>query len=145
MDFALALLLALFSGVTLHIPRPSLPAAGTAGMLGWGTVRISGYLELPQVLGVFAGALVVALAAEIFARIQKQPATLYVVSGILPLVPGTRMYDAMLSFIDGNFTAGVSKVTETFLIAAYIAGGIALVSILTRCRRSGGCECKKPR
>ncbi|MDA8235530.1 MAG: threonine/serine exporter family protein [Clostridia bacterium] len=143
MEFILALFVALFSGVTLHIPRPCLIAAGLAGMLGWGTVKISGYLQFPQVLGVFAGAVAVALAAEIFARIQKQPATVYVVSGILPLVPGSRAYAAMLSFIDGNFSTGISKATETFLIASYIAAGIAVVSIVTRYRKAGSCDYRK--
>lgn len=125
----LAFLTSLFTGITLHIPPRTWLAVGITGTLGWTVYRVTLNNGLPEVIGAAGGAMIVGLAAEILARIQKEPATVYIVAGIIPLVPGVIAYNAMLGLLETQYTQGLALGLEAFLIAAYIAAGLAVVSV----------------
>lgn len=126
----LAFVTSLFTGVTLHIPARTLLAVGITGTFGWTVNQIAVDHGLPAVIAAAAGAMTVGLMAEILARLQKEPATVYIVSGIIPLVPGVIAYNAMLGFLESRYTQGLALSFEAFLIAAYIAAGLAVVSVV---------------
>ncbi|MFZ5641088.1 MAG: threonine/serine exporter family protein [Bacillota bacterium] len=126
----LAFTLSLFTGVTLHVPVHTWLAVGVTGTLGWVVNAVLLDRELPGVIAAAGGAMVVGLSAEILARIQKEPATVYIVAGIIPLVPGVIAYNAMLGFLENRYNRGLALGFEAFLIAAYIAAGLAVVSVV---------------
>jgi len=126
----LAFVTSLFTGVTLHIPFRTWLAVGATGTLGWTVYRLALDRGLPGVIAAAGGAMTVGLMAEILARVQKEPATVYIVSGIIPLVPGVIAYNAMLKFLENRFTQGLALGFEAFLIAAYVAAGLAVVSVV---------------
>lgn len=125
----LAFVLSLFTGVTLHIPIRTWLAVGITGTLGWTASQVILDRDLPGVVAAAAGAMVVGISAEILARIQKEPATVYIVAGIIPLVPGVLAYNAMLGFLESQYSRGLALGFEAFLIAAYIAAGLAVISV----------------
>ncbi len=126
----LAFITSLFTGITLHIPVRTWLAVGVTGTLGWTTNHLVLNSGLPGVVAAAGGAMVVGLMAELLARMQKEPATVYIVSGIIPLVPGAIAYNAMLGFLENRYTRGLALAFEAFLIAAYIAAGLALISVV---------------
>ena len=82
--------------------------------------------------GYMAGALCVGLLSEVFAVILKKPATVFIVPGIIPLVPGGGMYETMLMAMWGKMDAAAVTGFNTITAAAAIAVGIALASSLAR-------------
>ncbi|TLM78542.1 MAG: threonine/serine exporter, partial [Actinobacteria bacterium] len=98
----LAFILSLFTGVTLHVPVRTWLAVGITGTLGWTASELILNQGLPGVVAAAGGAMIVGLSAEILARIQKEPATVYIVAGIIPLVPGVIAYNAMLGFLENR-------------------------------------------
>lgn len=74
----------------------------------------------------------VALLAEIFARIHKAPATLFLVIGILPLVPGGGIYYTMEALINGDMNLFMYKGLSTAACAGAIAVGCSMVSSAVR-------------
>jgi|LGOV01.1.fsa_nt_gb uncharacterized membrane protein YjjB (DUF3815 family) len=112
--------------VLFNIPRKEMIYAGIAGAIGWT------FYEQLQVYGVspiftsFVGALFVGILAEIFAKIRKMPATVFVVPGIIPLVPGYGLYFSMLSIIEKNYNEAIRVGFETIMIAVVIASAIIL-------------------
>lgn len=135
-NMVLAFLTALFTGVTLRTPVAALLTVGLTGMLGWTANYILSELAIPELVAAVTGAVVIGLLAEILARLQKQPVTVYIVSGIIPLVPGITAYNAMLEFLNKNFNDGIFLAFRAFLIASYLAAGLAVVPLLVRYMRA---------
>ena len=81
------------------------------------------------ILSLFIASLFAAAYSEIMARILKAPVTLFVICGIIPLVPGSGMYKTMLYTIQGQTNLAVSEGMSTVGAAGSIAVGIFVISI----------------
>ena len=75
---------------------------------------------------------VVAILSEIFARIYKTPAVIFLIIGILPLVPGGGIYYTMDSLINGNMNTFIFYGLKTVSSAGSIAVGCSMVSSCVR-------------
>ena len=98
------------------------------GFLAWGV-----YLALePTGMGVVGRYLIasvlITVYAEICARKRKAPATVFLVSAVIPLVPGSSLYATMVYAVHQNGTGFVRQGLATLLRAGAIAAGIILVS-----------------
>ena len=118
-----------------NAPKKSIFLTGLIGSAGWMVYAYFHHTYTANILGSFAGALVVAILSELAARQYKMPATVFLTSGIIPLVPGGGMYFTMLELIRRDFDSAMSKGTETIFIAGSIAIAIALGSSLFRVKR----------
>ena len=128
----LAFISCLGFGVLFNVQKRPLLLAAVNGAIGW-VLLLS--LDIPQVSYIFANllsALVVGLLAELFAVIQKTPATSFIVIGIIPLVPGFRVYRSMLFFVRGNLDKGISEGVHSCFMAVAIAVGIILSTSIVR-------------
>ncbi len=132
MKMFLALTTSSFTGITLRTPRSAWFTVGLAGMSGWAVRDLIARQNIPELVAAVSGAIAVGLTAEIFARIQKQPVTVYIVSGIIPLVPGITAYNSMVQFLEKNFELGFFLAFKAFLIASYLAAGLAMVPLFVR-------------
>ena len=106
-------------------------AASIAGAAGWLV-----YLLTEGTMGVvgrnFLATVAVALLAEIFARVFKSPATVFLITGIIPIVPGGGLYYTMDALIDGNMELFAQRGIEAAAIAGAIAAGSSLLSSVVR-------------
>ncbi|MBU5257410.1 threonine/serine exporter family protein [Tissierella praeacuta] len=114
--------------VLFSSPKENLIYAGIAGSMGWTIYYITANLLHSNIIGTFFGAITVGLLGELLARLCKKPATIYITSGIVPLVPGAGMYYTMLAIIENDFNLAANKGVETFFIAITIAIGIIISS-----------------
>lgn len=118
--------------VLFNIPRKEIAYSSFCGMVGWMAYLATGGNQHSVILSAFTGALVVGAIGEVLARVRKQPATVFVVPGIIPLVPGYGLYYAMLQIIEGQYDHAMSVGTETMLVAVAIASGVIVSSSLGR-------------
>jgi uncharacterized membrane protein YjjB (DUF3815 family) len=98
------------------------------GALSWGCYLYVLHETHALLLSIFLGALAVATYSEILGRIFKVPITVFVICGIIPLVPGSVIYYAMSQYVQGNFTKAMRLSMQALLIAGTISIGIAVVS-----------------
>ncbi len=122
------------AGFTLifNIPHRHIFFAGFAGACGW---LIFQYLQLvphPIAMACLIASCVVATLGEIFARIFKEASIIFIIPGILPLVPGTGMYKTMLAFLREDIALAAEIGTETLMLTGAIAVGILMVSSVVR-------------
>ena len=68
-----------------------------------------------------------ALAARICAVLLKTPVTVFLLTGIFPLVPGAGIYYTAYYFIQGENALSLANGISTFKVAVALAVGIALV------------------
>lgn len=80
----------------------------------------------------FAATVVVSVYAELMARLCKTPVTVFLMVGLLPLVPGGGIYYTMEYALEGNTAAFLSQGLATFGIAGCLALGVLTVSSVVR-------------
>ena len=66
------------------------------------------------------------------ARIRKYPAISYLISSLLPLIPGSGIYYAAQAAMQGNSEGFVAYGSHTLAIAGVMAAGILLIVTLTK-------------
>lgn len=115
-------------GVLFQVRGRHLPFAGLCGGAGYLV-----YLLVPgegRFAAVFLASLTIALLAEVFARLFKAPATLFLVAGLIPLVPGGQLFQCILRLMERHWEEAMERGINTLLISAAIAAGIVVVSSL---------------
>ena len=106
--------------------------ASLGGGVSWLIYMIILNMHGSITVSLFAGAFVVSIYSEVMARIFKSPVTTYTICGIIPLVPGSGMYDTMFASISGNVTKATLAGLQTLTGAGAIA--IAMVMVSSLCK-----------
>lgn len=118
--------------VLVGVPRRLLLSTALVGLVAalvFGALRLGGMAgEGAAGIAALAGGLV----SESLARIRSQPATVFLLPGLIPLVPGVTIYRAMSDLVRGNGTAGTQAGLQTFVWAGAIALGVGLAAAVFR-------------
>ena len=108
-----------------HLPYAILASIG--GMLGW-IVYLLVIPYLSNIISNLCAMIVVALFSEIMARICKAPATIFIVVGCFPIVPGKGIYQTMLFLISHDQNLFLDSLFQTVGTALALATAILIVS-----------------
>ena len=101
------------------------------GGLGWFAYLISAPFASVGMQN-FIAAITVALFSEFMSRILKTPSTVFLVIGVLPMVPGGGIYYTMEYGVQGNTEMFIEKGLETIAVAGAIAIGVSVASAIFR-------------
>ena len=86
--------------------------------------------------GPFLSSLVASAAiclwSETLARVRKAPANVFLIPGIVPLLPGGALFYAMSGVVNGDMERFMAKGSETLFVAVGIVGGIVIGSEIVR-------------
>lgn len=149
MEYALQLITA-FTGslgfaLLFHVRREKLLLASLGGLLAWAVYLLMGAVVESDVPRFFVASVAVAIYAEILARLVKCPATLFLVTGAVPLIPGGSLYATMRFFMAGDFTACSVQGLNTMLLAVAIAVGMLFpMSVFQLIRRTRELLAREP-
>ena len=102
------------------------------GGITWAAFLVVQALGGEDLLCYFVSTVVAAAFAEVMARVRKYPAISYLISSLLPLIPGSGIYYAAQQAMQGNSDGFVSIGSHTLAIAGCMAVGILLVVTLTK-------------
>ncbi|MGL4987331.1 MAG: threonine/serine exporter family protein [Treponemataceae bacterium] len=102
------------------------------GMCGWIVYSIINTLDGSFLVAYAAASFLIAIFSELLAFSIKNPATVYLLPSLFPLVPGYGMFSTMRSIIIGETKQALYFGHEALLAAGAIAFGIALASSLAR-------------
>ncbi len=80
----------------------------------------------------FLAAIFVAIYAEIMARINKAPATIFLTAAAVPLIPGGRLYYTMAGLVNKDEILFSENGTAALTIALAISLAFVVVSVLNR-------------
>lgn len=118
--------------VFLNAPKSALIPAGLTGGIGWSVYYFLIHTTNNDILANFLASILVALISEILARKLKYPTILFVIPGIIPLVPGLGMYNTMLYLVQSNYELAISKGANVLFIGGAISLGVLAVTSLSR-------------
>ncbi len=114
----------------LGSPRNYILAAGIMGALGWALFLFLSQRGISVGIATFFSGCLVSLCAQLLARIAKTPVTIFVIPGILPLVPGAGMYHIVASIIRSNGPETSYYIAQTLTISGMIAVSIIVAESL---------------
>lgn len=121
---AFAGLNAISFSIIFNVHRRDILWVGICGVLGYFTASL--LYDYSLFAATLAGSSVITAYSETMARRRKRPATVYLISGLLPIIPGGDMYKAMVFGLQGD--------AESALHGAYIVlmqmGGIIIAIVL---------------
>lgn len=105
--------------------RRLLPAS-FGGFLAWSVYLLAMRLWPSEPLCYLIASAALTVWAEILARLLKAPATLFIVTAAIPLIPGGSLYHTMEYAILGDAGSFLRQGVATLLLAASIAAGILI-------------------
>ena len=99
-SFIFAFIATMAFAVLFQSPKKILLTDGLIGAVGWVVfISLRDQMGYSSFYANFFGTLALALLSELSARIFKQPATVFVIPGIIPLVPGLGIYKGMFAIM----------------------------------------------
>jgi len=115
--------------IVFHAERKHLLVCGAVGAIAW-TIYLLLEKTSSSVFASFIAALVVTSLSYILAKKRRTPITVFLIAGIIPLVPGLGLYRMMSALLEQDYSLALNYATLTFEIAGVIAGAIGIVSLL---------------
>lgn len=131
-QFVLALFATAGFCIIFRVPVRHIPACVVIGALGWVTYEISMYYYSSPAVGCFFGACVVGLLSTWAAHFLKDASTIYVIPGILCLVPGSNIFNTMAALLRDDLADAAEIGTQTLLMAGAIAIGLLTIGAILR-------------
>lgn len=124
-------------GILYRIPRTLLLYGSCNGLLAWLVMYFCLHFGSDMIFANFFGSLAAGLMAELLARVLRKPATIFMIPGFMPLVPGRHAYNTMLAMVEGRYIEGMALAVQTFLTGGAIAFGIFTSTTMYRLLLTG--------
>ncbi|MGO1579861.1 MAG: threonine/serine exporter family protein [Peptoniphilaceae bacterium] len=115
-----------------NCPRKAIPISCFFSGLAWLIYKIIILKYSNYFLAGFTSAFILGLIGESAARILKKPATIFILPGLIPMVPGAGMYYSMYYLIYEDYSSFQNVAIETFYISSSLAIGIVASSAFTK-------------
>jgi uncharacterized membrane protein YjjP (DUF1212 family) len=124
-------LVAIFRTRLKHVPWAIASAFIAYAASTWS----SAFLE--NGLGAFVGAFALGVFANIFSRIANAPSTIVAMHGLIVLVPGSKTYIGLNSFISGQDIIKTEHIgQETFMILMSLVAGLIFANVVMPTRKA---------
>jgi uncharacterized membrane protein YjjB (DUF3815 family) len=115
-----------FFGMLLKQPRDTLVHTSLIGLNGY----ILFLLLHQSTFAYFAAALMVGLLCELTARIKERTTTLYLVSAIIPLVPGLGLYRTIMYAANNDYDQALATGSATIAGIGAIALALTIATVV---------------
>ena len=116
----------------VHVPRKSWLASGIIAsfsyLIYWLLIRAG----LSDPMGIFVGSMVGSIAGQVCARRMKTIGTVFLMSAIVPVVPGLGLYRMMAFLGEGRTAEGADLGIQAMITIAMITLGLSMGSFIDR-------------
>lgn len=115
-----------------HICGVRLALSTLGGMLAWACYLLLLRLTGQELLSCALASALASLYAQGMARACKAPATMFSLSAVIPLIPGGALYGAMQQAVLGQWRQFGQQGLHALLLAASIALGLLVGTLIGR-------------
>lgn len=113
-----------------NVSKKHILTCGFVGSLGWGIYTAGEMFDYSTVLSTFVASLVIAQLSYFLAKSKRAPVTVFLIPGIIPLVPGVGLYRTMYSLLFADYNKALEYALLTFQLSGVIAGAIIIAALL---------------
>ena len=118
--------------ITFNVRGEKLIFSGIVGGVSWLAYSLSLLFYSSVIPAFFIASAIVTIVSEILSRYLKTPVTTLLISGLIPLVPGSSIYYTLYYTILKDTSKAFSKGLETIFILGALSFGIVIVSSIYR-------------
>lgn len=131
-QFVISFMATIGFGIFFGAPFNSIIPTGISGAISWVVYYFFANNLGGPIAATFVASLCVGIFGEGLAIKYKKPATVFITPGIVSLVPGAGMYYTMSFLVNQDYNNALAKGTETFFVAAAIAIGVIVATMVAR-------------
>ncbi len=113
--------------VLFNVPKRFYLSCGFTGMAGWLVYHAIVSQTFSAALASFLGTMAVVFLSRVLSVRKKCPITIFLVSGILPLVPGAGIYYTVYYLVTNQLAQASRRGMESVKVAFAIVLGIVFV------------------
>lgn len=121
-----------FFGLLFNAPKYLLIPAGLVGAVGWSMFQISIFYDYSDIQASFFGGFFIGIMSHYMSRKFFSPAILFIIPGIIPLVPGGTAYQAIRNLVINNYHEALVTMIQVALISSAIALGLLISDLLSK-------------
>lgn len=132
LQFFLALFSTLGFCIIFRVPVKIMLPCILIGSFGWIAYQIAIFYNLSPFLACFIASCLVGFLSEIASRIFKDATTIFVIPGILCLVPGNNIFKTMVALLDSDISDTASIGLQTLMMAGAIAAGLLFMGAVSK-------------
>lgn len=119
--------------IMYNVPKKYYIGCGFTGMAGWVMyLLVNSQKYMTAEVASFFGAFVVVLISRVLTIRMKCPITIFLISGIFPLVPGVGIYNTVYYLVTDELSLAALRGIESVKIAFAIVMGIVIVVSIPR-------------
>ena len=119
-------------GALYNIHGKKLFLASLGGLLAWAVYLLVNQFTPSPYPCAFLASVALTLYSELMARWRKTPATVFLVTSAIPLIPGAGLYRCVSAMMIKDTAQATAQGTYTLLFAASMAAGITLTTLCFR-------------
>ena len=123
-QFLISMVATLCFAILFAAPKKELILCGITGAVGWVVYLVCTGLDTGTTIANLIATFALTVLARTIASIRKNPVTVYLISGIFPLVPGAGIYYTSYYFIMNETQQSSGYGMDTVKIAGAIVLGI---------------------
>ena len=124
LEFIISMFATLAFAVLFAAPKSELIFCGLAGAIGWSTYLLCLNFNASTAIANLIATFMLTIISRTVATVRKSPATVYLITGIFPLVPGAGLYYTSYYLITNEMDQFSQTGTETLKVAGAIVLGI---------------------
>lgn len=125
-------------GILFNVRGKRLVAASLGGLVSWALFLLLKIFIGEDAVCYFIVSVVLSFYCEIMARIQKTPTTTFLITTLIPLIPGSGLYYTMTKAFSGEYDSFLERGVTTLSLAVALALGVivttVIVSLISRIR-----------
>ena len=124
--------------VLFHIRGKRLVMAALGGFLSWLLFVLLGNVISSEPIRYFIVSLLTSFYAEWMARLLKTPTTTFLMTTLIPLVPGASLYYTMAYALGSDMEKFIQKAISTLKLAGALALGIVIATMVVKIMKTKG-------
>jgi uncharacterized membrane protein YjjB (DUF3815 family) len=124
--------------VLFHIRGKRLVMAALGGFISWLLFVLLGNVISSEPIRYFIVSLVTSFYAEWMARLLKTPTTTFLMTTLIPLVPGASLYYTMAYALGSDMEKFIQKAISTLKLAGALALGIVIATMIVKIMKTKG-------
>lgn len=102
--------------------------AALGGFLSWSMFVVLGFLIESEPVRYFIVAASISIYAEVMARVLRTPTTTFIMTALIPLIPGGSLYYTMAYALESDLARFIEKGIYTLELALALALGVIVAA-----------------
>lgn len=115
-----------------NIKGKRLIATAIISFMSWFLFLALGLIISSEAIRYLIVSMIISVYAEILARVLKTPTTTFIITALIPLIPGASLYYTMTSALNGSIETFLKSAKETLTLALGLALGVVIVTAATQ-------------